>query len=118
MDGRYFGIPHLIGIDIRYAGAGKWKEERFKDNITDVEIDVADVEELKTGRMKLLHIDGRRIILGETEDAFVAFENRCTHKGGSLAAGSMIRGTVQRSWHGSQFDMVSGAVKAGPAKSV
>jgi nitrite reductase/ring-hydroxylating ferredoxin subunit len=45
----------------------------------------------------------------------VAFDDRCTHRGGSLAGGTMICGTVQCPWHGSQFDVSSGAVKAGPA---
>ena len=41
---------------------------------------------------------------------------RCTHRGGSLAAGVLIDGTVQCLWHGSQFDVSDGAVSCGPAK--
>lgn len=39
-----------------------------------------------------------------------------THRGGSLAGGVMMCGTVQCLWHGSQFDVSTGKVKAGPAK--
>jgi nitrite reductase/ring-hydroxylating ferredoxin subunit len=66
--------------------------------------------------MKLLHVDGKRIVLARTEDGYVAFDDGCTHKGGSLAGGAMICGTVQCPWHGSQFDARTGDVKAGPAK--
>ena len=66
--------------------------------------------------MKLLHVGGRRIVLARTETGYVAFDDRCTHKGGSLAAGVMIGGVVQCPWHGSQFDCRNGGVKAGPAK--
>jgi nitrite reductase/ring-hydroxylating ferredoxin subunit len=66
--------------------------------------------------MKLVHVDGRRIVLARTADGYVAFDDRCTHRGGSLAGGTMICGTVQCPWHGSQFDVASGAVKAGPAE--
>jgi uncharacterized membrane protein/nitrite reductase/ring-hydroxylating ferredoxin subunit len=103
-----------IGVDPRYAGAGKWKEAYLK--ATDNLIDVAAINELQTDQMKLLHIDGKRIVLGKTAEGYVAFDDRCTHKGGSLAGGMMICGTVQCPWHGSQFDSTTGKVKAGPAK--
>ena len=59
----------------------------------------------------------KRIVLARTERGYVAFDDRCTHRGGSLAGGVMICGTVQCLWHGSQFDAATGQVKAGPAKT-
>ena len=103
-----------IGVDPRYANAGKWKEERIHTSGKDIV--VAKVNELKPNQMKLLHINGKRIVLAKTEDNYVAFDDHCTHKGGSLAGGAMICGTVQCPWHGSQFDCTTGEVKAGPAK--
>lgn len=103
-----------IGVDPRYAFAGKWKEERIGDSDGS---EVATQNELKVNQMKLLHIDGKRIVLGRTEDGYVAFDDHCTHKGGSLAGGAMICGTVQCPWHGSHFDVTTGEVKAGPAKA-
>ena len=47
---------------------------------------------------------------------FAAFSDHCSHRGGSLAGGAVICGTVQCPWHGSQFDVRSGDIKAGPAK--
>src|ERR671934_160315 len=76
----------------------------------------AQAEELQVDQMKLLHVGGRRIVVARTEDGYVAFDDGCTHKGGSLAGGTMICGTVQCPWHGSQFDARTGSVKAGPAK--
>ena len=55
-------------------------------------------------------------MLARTEHGYVAFDDRCTHKGGSLAGGVMVCGTVQCLWHGSQFDVSTGKVKAGPAE--
>ncbi len=77
---------------------------------------MATVDELKENSMKLLHINGKRIVLAKTEKGFVAFDDRCPHKGGSLAGGSIMCGTVQCPWHGSQFSVADGAVTAGPAK--
>jgi uncharacterized membrane protein/nitrite reductase/ring-hydroxylating ferredoxin subunit len=104
-----------IGVDPRYAFAGKWKEKHF-DHSEERLIEVAASDELKLNQMQLLHIDHRRIVLARTETGYVAFDDHCTHRGGSLAGGSMICGTVQCPWHGSQFDTTTGDVKAGPAK--
>ena len=103
-----------IGVDIRYAHAGKWKEE-YKDKINGP-IQVATTEELKVNQMKLIHVGNNRIVVCRSENGYAAFDDHCTHRGGSLAAGSMICGTVQCPWHGSQFDVHTGIVKAGPAK--
>ena len=102
-----------IGVDIRYAQAGKWKEEYIAD--ADGEIDVASIDELQVNQMKLIHIRGKRIVVCRTEKGYAAFDDHCTHRGGSLAGGAMICGTVQCPWHGSQFDVHSGSVLAGPA---
>lgn len=102
-----------IGVDIRYANAGKWKEETFDNDSGEIEIATAD--ELKINSMKLLHVKDKRIVLARTEDRYVAFDDRCTHKGGSLAGGSTMCNVVQCPWHGSQFDLITGEVKAGPA---
>ena len=104
-----------IGVDPRYAEAGKWKEE-YIDEKKD-KIKVASVNELKLNQMKLIHIGEKRVVIGKTENGFAAFDDHCTHKGGSLAGGAMICGTVQCPWHGSQFDVSTGVVKAGPAKN-
>jgi uncharacterized membrane protein/nitrite reductase/ring-hydroxylating ferredoxin subunit len=105
-----------IGVDVRYADAGKWSELRIerKEGL----LEVAKSHEIKLNQMKLIRVGEQRIVLSRTEKGIVVFDDRCTHKGASLAGGSMMCGTVQCPWHGSQFDVHSGAVKAGPAKQV
>ena len=102
-----------IGVDPRYAEAGKWKEEYLEETTGPVR--VAGIDKLKVNQMKLLHIGKKRIVLARTEETYVAFDDRCPHKGGSLAGGSMMCGTVQCPWHGSQFNVKDGSVTAGPA---
>jgi len=103
-----------IGIDHRYADAGKWKEKNGERS--GELLKVAKADELGINQMMLIHANGKRIVLGRTEQEFIAFDDFCTHSGGSLADGVMICGTVQCPWHGSQFDCKTGTVKAGPAK--
>jgi nitrite reductase/ring-hydroxylating ferredoxin subunit/uncharacterized membrane protein len=101
-----------IGVDHRYARAGKWREVR-----ADWDRPVARRDELQVDQMKLVHVDGQRIVLARRDDGYVAFDDRCPHRGGSLAGGAMICGTVQCPWHGSQFELSEGRVRAGPAET-
>ena len=104
-----------IGVDHRYAHAGKWREQKVEgDAGATVAVDGAD--EMKPGQMRLLHWNDRRLVLARTNDGFAMFDDRCTHKGGSLADGALMCDTVQCPWHGSQFDVNDGSVKAGPAE--
>jgi nitrite reductase/ring-hydroxylating ferredoxin subunit/uncharacterized membrane protein len=104
-----------IGVDHRYAQAGKWQEERV-DAAPGKPVVVARVSDLEVDQMKLLRVNGERIVLARTAEGYVAFQDRCTHRGGSLAGGVMICSAVQCPWHGSQFDARTGAVRSGPAK--
>lgn len=104
-----------IGVDVRYANAGKWQEAYFDTDKGTIEVAAADA--LKVNAMMLLHLKHKRVVLARTEEGYAAFDDHCTHRGGSLAGGSLMCGTVQCPWHGSQFSVRTGAVTAGPAKS-
>lgn len=104
-----------VSVDHRYANAGKWREERVARPSGDEPVTVG-VAELGVDQMRLVHVGDRRIVIARTKEGYAAFDDRCTHRGGSLAGGVMICGTVQCPWHGSQFDVATGEVKAGPAK--
>lgn len=103
-----------IGVDPRTANAGKWKELYL--DVKDGKIEFNEPVDLKADQMILLHANKKRIVLAQSEGKLLAFDDYCTHRGGSLAGGMIICGTVQCPWHGSQFDVYSGQVKAGPAK--
>jgi uncharacterized membrane protein/nitrite reductase/ring-hydroxylating ferredoxin subunit len=103
-----------FGVDHRYAHAGKWKVTKI-DSEEEI-VEVAKSDELQVNQMKLVKLREKWIVIGKTESEYVAFDDHCTHKGGSLADGAMICGTVQCPWHGSQFDVITGEVKAGPAE--
>lgn len=103
-----------IGIDIRYAGAGKCKEEYL--SATNGKVEINNIEDIKLNQMRLIIVKGKRVVIAKTENGYAAFNDHCSHRGGSLAAGAMICGTVQCPWHGSQFDVKTGEIKAGPAK--
>jgi uncharacterized membrane protein/nitrite reductase/ring-hydroxylating ferredoxin subunit len=101
-----------IGVDHRYANAGKWKER----TLDSFDRPVCNTNELGMGQMMLAHIEGERIAVGRCETGIVAFHDHCTHRGGPLSDGVLIGCTVQCPWHGSNFDVNTGRVVAGPAE--
>jgi nitrite reductase/ring-hydroxylating ferredoxin subunit len=107
---------NLISVDPRYAQAGKWQEAELTGRAGEPLV-VGHVDDLKADQMKLLRVNGQRIVLARTATGYCAFEDRCSHRGGSLAGGVLVKGTVQCLWHGSQFDTATGALSCGPAKA-
>jgi nitrite reductase/ring-hydroxylating ferredoxin subunit/uncharacterized membrane protein len=105
-----------IGVDHRYANAGKWKEQSVQGRPGEW-VAVAKADELEVSQMKLVRAGDRRIVLARTEKGHVAFDDRCTHRGGSLAGGVMAACVVTCPWHGSQFDCRTGKVESGPAEA-
>ncbi len=106
---------NMIGVDHRYANAGKWQEQQI-DAPANEPIDLGPADQLGVDQMKLFRIGERRIVLARLEEGYTAFDDRCTHRGGSLAGGTLACGRVQCLWHGSQFDCRTGQVHAGPAE--
>lgn len=106
---------NMISVDHRHAQAGKWNEATVEPG-EDGRIVAAKKDELKEGQMKLLRVGDRRIVLARTDKGYAAFDDGCTHRGGSLADGVLIDGIVQCLWHGSRFECATGKVAGGPAK--
>ena len=104
-----------IGVDHRYANAGRWQEDSREHAGSRALTSAAAPLELN--QMKLVHAGDERIAIGRTERGYAAFQDRCTHRGGPLSDGVLICGTVQCPWHGSQFDVHTGEVKCGPAET-
>ncbi|RYZ51670.1 MAG: DUF2231 domain-containing protein [Sphingobacteriales bacterium] len=103
-----------IGVDIRYADSGKWRE--IQAETVDGRIPAGDEKDLKEGQMLLVKTGKERIVVARSQNEILAFSDYCPHKGGSLAGGCLMAGKVQCPWHGSQFDIRSGKAEAGPAE--
>ncbi len=101
-----------IGVDHRYAGAGKWHERRLES----WERPACSEHELAYGQMMLIRVGHDRAVVARCADGIVAFSDHCTHKGGPLSDGTLAGCAIQCPWHGSQFDGHTGRVIAGPAE--
>lgn len=101
-----------IGVDHRYANAGKWQTRE----LSRWDQPVCKESDLKEGQLILVDLSGTRIAVGRCSDGLVAFSDHCTHKGGPLSDGALVGCTVQCPWHGSQFNVHDGRVVNGPAE--
>jgi nitrite reductase/ring-hydroxylating ferredoxin subunit/uncharacterized membrane protein len=101
-----------IGVDRRYAGAGQIRQRTLRG----WDQPVCNQSELSNGQMMLADVRGERIVVGKCSEGLFAFSDHCTHKGGPLHDGALVDCTVQCPWHGSQFDIRTGRVVAGPAE--
>ena len=59
--------------------------------------------------------DGHEIAVFNVGGTLFALDARCTHVGGPLDKGSVDGSGVMCPWHGSRFDLRTGAVLRGPA---
>jgi 3-phenylpropionate/trans-cinnamate dioxygenase ferredoxin subunit len=73
-------------------------------------IEVAKTEELKSGAMKKLTVEGQEILLARVGDKYYATANRCSHMNGDLSQGKLEGTVVTCPRHGSQFDISNGRV--------
>ena len=68
-----------------------------------------------TGAGKLVEANGQDIAVFKVDGSYHAIENTCPHAGGPLAEGELEGEVVTCPWHGSQFNVKTGAVVAPPA---
>jgi uncharacterized membrane protein/nitrite reductase/ring-hydroxylating ferredoxin subunit len=101
-----------IGVDHRYAGAGKLKERSLEG----WDRPVCNQSELGDGQMLLARVGQERVVVGRCSEGLFAFSDHCTHRGGPLSDGALVDCQVQCPWHGSQFDIRTGRVVSGPAE--
>jgi len=76
---------------------------------------VGKPEEFAEGQMKRVEADGIPILIARHNGQLYAIANTCAHAGAPLDEGELNGTIVTCPWHGSQFDIVSGQVKWGPA---
>ncbi len=69
---------------------------------------IATTDELAEGDMKPVEIDGKRMVLARTGDAFRVFARDCPHDWADLLDGAVSNDTVWCGEHGYEFDLATG----------
>jgi 3-phenylpropionate/trans-cinnamate dioxygenase ferredoxin subunit len=74
-------------------------------------------DQLTPGKMIALEVTGERVTVYNVGGAFYATQDRCTHTDAPLSEGDLDGQVVTCPIHGSCFDVTTGAVNCGPAKT-
>lgn len=77
-------------------------------------IEVAKVEDIPVGHMKLLTAKGTEILVVNYDGNYYAIGGRCTHMKGDLSQGKLEGKIVTCPRHGSKFDVTTGVSISGP----
>jgi nitrite reductase/ring-hydroxylating ferredoxin subunit len=81
-------------------------------------VQVASTKDLTPGNMKGAEVGDKRILVVNVEGKYYAIGDVCTHRGCRLSGGTLKEGgIVQCPCHGSNFDVKTGDVVKGPAKT-
>ena len=75
-------------------------------------------DELAPGQSMSVMVNGRNVALFNIDGTFHALENKCAHRAGPLAEGSLSGQVVFCPWHDWQFDVTSGECVNAPGVSV
>jgi nitrite reductase/ring-hydroxylating ferredoxin subunit len=71
-------------------------------------IEVARDKEIPAGKMKHVEIEGKEIAIANINGKYYAFDDRCGHSGARLSMGVINGNVVTCSFHGAQFDCITG----------
>jgi 3-phenylpropionate/trans-cinnamate dioxygenase ferredoxin subunit len=75
------------------------------------EVEVCPLDELPPGAVTAAEIDGTRVCVANVHGEVFAVEDSCPHLFASLSAGELNGANIVCPWHGSEFDMRTGATK-------
>lgn len=79
-------------------------------------VKVAARGDVTPGTGMVVEAAGRTLAIFNLNGTFYALDNTCTHVGGPLGEGKVAGNVVTCPWHGSKFDITTGAVVGPPAR--
>ena len=77
-------------------------------------VKVAETSEITVGKMKMVKLEDKEVLIANVNGNYYAIANRCTHRSGDLSKGSLDGNIVTCPLHGSRFDMTTGKAVSGP----
>jgi len=118
---KYAPLFSLTRTGATITQALKKEPENFHDGTKLItgsgKFEVAKVRDVHENSPHCAEVNGIKIAVFKIGDNYYAIDNRCSHHGGPLCHG-IIKGTVIKCpWHGSEFDVTTGAVVKPPART-
>jgi nitrite reductase/ring-hydroxylating ferredoxin subunit/uncharacterized membrane protein len=115
VSGAFLVAAGWLGAHLVYAagvGVDTTAFQKFPTKWTDTGLQCDD---LPSDSAVGLTVEGVPLLVSRSGRSVHVIANRCTHRGAPLDEGIIADGCVTCPWHGSQFDLIDGAVRRGPA---
>lgn len=98
-------------------GQAKMIENKNLENMSVQEkyVELASVNEIKNGELKVFDVNGESIILINLNGEFFAYKNQCSHMEFELDDAEIEGEILTCPWHGAQFNIRTGDVVRLPA---
>ena len=72
-------------------------------------VEVAKVNELTSGKMKHVEVEGKEIVLSNVDGKYYAMDNKCGHMNALLSMGNISNDNlITCPFHGARFDVTNG----------
>jgi nitrite reductase/ring-hydroxylating ferredoxin subunit/uncharacterized membrane protein len=111
----FSGTAAHLGGELSF-GMGVRVNHTFPDTQPSDFVAVADEADLVGDDVTTVTVDGTSVLIARSQSGqLCAIANTCSHLGGPLGEGTRDGDVVACPWHGSKFDLCSGAVLEGPA---
>jgi nitrite reductase (NADH) small subunit len=72
------------------------------------EVRAVSLAEVSPGQLKLIELDGRRVVLVRLAEHVYCLDDTCAHKGGPLSEGKLTGPRLACPWHGWIYDVRTG----------
>jgi nitrite reductase/ring-hydroxylating ferredoxin subunit/uncharacterized membrane protein len=109
------GVAGWLGGHLAYAqgvGVDTTAFSQFPHEWTDI----GSVDELPaSGQAAVVEVAGIPVPMARDDRGWVAYADRCTHRGAPLHEGEISDSCIVCPWHGSAFSLEDGSVRSGPA---
>ena len=80
---------------------------RMSNSQFDNFVEVGKGDEIPTGKIKHIEVDGKEIVIANANGKFYAIDDRCAHMNAPLSLGNLTRNVVtcpfHGAWRGSSF---------------
>ena len=70
--------------------------------------------EIPVGKMKMVKLGDKEVLIANVNGNFYAINNSCTHAGTALSQGTLDGNVVECPKHHSKFDVITGKVVSSP----
>jgi nitrite reductase/ring-hydroxylating ferredoxin subunit len=100
---------YSMSVESYEKGLGLQRPMQYKDTL------VSRAADIPEGERKIIEVDGVSIGIFHHKGGWYALRNRCLHRGGPVATGSLVDDHIICPWHGYTYNLTDGSLLMDPS---